>query len=173
MLSTSRRNVTKFVSRRCSYWKTRLDQKKGRRHTTRRSSRANSWLGHRNPTFPVPADTTIKGHNNIYALLGEYPLLSLQLSVDLAKMPLPSDERFYVPRTHIYVPVLLPLLCPHTYLPPPKTIHEQSPDLTIKYICQFVSLNGRSFALKMSQTASRFNALAPNPYTVSTDKLNR
>lgn len=120
--------MTKFVSRRCSYWKTRLDQKKGRRHTTRRSSRANSWLGHRNPTFPVPADTTIKGNNNIYALLGGYPLLSLQLSVDLAKMPLPSDERFCVPRTHIYVSVLLPLLCPHTYLPPPKTIHEQSPD---------------------------------------------
>lgn len=33
--------------------------------------------------------------------------------------------------------------------------------------CRNVPLKGRFLALKMSQTASLFNAFAPNPYTVS------
>lgn len=42
----------------------------------------------------------------------------------------------------------------------------------IKSIYYIIPLNGLSFALKMSHTASRLSALAPKPYTVSIDERN-
>lgn len=57
VLRTGRRDVTELVRRWRGDWQLRLGERECARTTTRRSSRTTGWLGQRNPTLPVPAET--------------------------------------------------------------------------------------------------------------------
>lgn len=50
-------DVSELVGRGRGDGQLRLGKRRRARGTTRRSSRTTGWLGQRNPTLPVPADT--------------------------------------------------------------------------------------------------------------------